>query len=122
MAASHRQKPLAAVLAPYQQKWKQSQQELARVQAKAPYIAYGILKTSTVLKDYALMDPVTGRVVAYLKPEAQINIVKLLGSYIGVKGEVVSRTGVVVRVIKVTSATMFPEPSAASAGPRKSQR
>ena len=122
VAASHRQKPLAAVLAPYQQKWKQSQQELARVQAKAPYIAYGILKTSTVLKDYALMDPVTGRVVAYLKPEAQINIVKLLGSYIGVKGEVVSRTGVVVRVIKVTSATMFPEPSAASAGPRKSQR
>ncbi|MGC8623857.1 MAG: SH3 domain-containing protein [Phycisphaerae bacterium] len=114
VTASRRQKPLTAVLAPYQQKWEQSQRELARAQAKAPYIAYGILKTSTVLKDYALMDPETGRVVAYLEPAAPINIAKLLGSYIGVKGEVVSRTGVVVRVIKVTSATMFPEPTAAA--------
>jgi uncharacterized protein YraI len=112
VAASHQQKPITAVLAPYQQKWKQAQKELEKVQAKAPYIAYGVLKTSTVLRNYALMDPVTGRVVAYLQPESQINISKLLGSYIGVKGEVVSRTGVVVRVIKVTSATMFPEPSA----------
>ena len=98
------------MLAPYQQKWKQSQQELAKAEAKAPYIAYGILKTSTVLKNYALVDPTTGRVVAYLEPTSKIDISKLLGSYIGVKGEVVSSTGVVVRVIKVTAATMFSEP------------
>ncbi len=115
VAASRRQKPITAVLAPYQEKWEQAQKQLEKVQAKAPYIAYGVLKTSTVLKNYALMDPATGRVVAYLQPESQINISKLLGSYIGVKGEVVSRTGVVVRVIKVTSATMFPEPSAQGA-------
>ena len=110
VASSEKQKPLNAVLAPYQQKWKQSQQELAKAEAKAPYIAYGILKTSTVLKNYALVDPTTGRVVAYLEPTSKIDISKLLGSYIGVKGEVVSSTGVVVRVIKVTAATMFSEP------------
>ena len=113
VAASHKQKPLKAVLAPYQQKWEQSQKRLAKAEAKAPYIAYGILKTSTVLKNYALVDPTTGRVVAYLEPTSKIDISKLLGSYIGVKGEVVSSTGVVVHVIKVTAATMFSEPSAA---------
>ncbi len=112
VAASQKQKPLTAVLAPYQQQWEQSQKELARAEAKAPYIAYGILKTSTVLKNYALVDPNTGRVVAYLEPSSKIDISKLLGSYIGVKGEVVSSTGVVVHVIKVTAATMFSEPSA----------
>ena len=117
VASSHTQKPLTAVLAPYQQQWEQSQRELAKAQAKAPYIAFGTLKTSTVLRYYALMNPVNGRVVAYLEPTAKINISKLLGSYIGVKGEVISRTGVVVRVIKVTSATMFPEPSSAQAAP-----
>ncbi len=112
VAASHKQRPLKSVLAPYQQQWQQSQKELARAEAKAPYIAYGILKTSTVLKNYALMDPTTGRVVAYLEPSSKINISKLLGSYIGVKGEVVSNTGVVVHVIKVTAATMFSQPPA----------
>ncbi len=115
VAASRNQKPLTAVLAPYQQKWEQSQKELIKAQENAPYIAYGILKTSTVIKNYALMDPVTGRVVAYLEPTSKIDIAKLLGSYIGVKGEVVSRTGVVVHVIKVSTATMFPEPSATAA-------
>jgi len=113
VAASQKQKPLKAVLAPYQQKWEQSQKQLAKAEARAPYIAYGILKTSTVLKNYALVDPTTGRVVAYLEPTSKIDISKLLGSYIGVKGEVVSSTGVVVHVIKVTAATMFSEPSAA---------
>lgn len=112
VAASQKQKPLTAVLAPYQQQWEQSQKELAQAEAKAPYIAYGILKTSTVLKKYALMDPTTGRVVAYLEPSSKIDISKLLGSYIGVKGEVVSNTGVVVHVIKVTAATMFSQPPA----------
>ena len=113
VAASQKQKPLKTVLAPYQQKWEQSQKQLAKAEAKAPYIAYGILKTSTVLKNYALVDPTTGRVVAYLEPTSKIDISKLLGSYIGVKGEVVSSTGVVIHVIKVTAATMFSEPSAA---------
>ncbi len=112
VAASQKQKPLTAVLAPYQQQWEQSQKELAQAEAKAPYIAYGILKTSTVLKKYALVDPTTGRVVAYLDPSSKIDISKLLGSYIGVKGEVVSNTGVVVHVIKVTAATMFSQPPA----------
>ncbi len=112
VAASQKHRPLKAVLAPYQQQWEQSQRELAQAEAKAPYIAYGILKTSTVLKKYALMDPTTGRVVAYLDPSSKIDISKLLGSYIGVKGEVVSNTGVVVHVIKVTAATMFSQPRA----------
>ncbi len=112
VAASQKHRPLNAVLAPYQQQWEQSQKELAKAEAKAPYIAYGILKTSTVLKKYALMDPTTGRVVAYLEPSSKIDISKLLGSYIGVKGEVVSNTGVVVHVIKVTAATMFSQPTA----------
>ena len=110
VAASQNQRPLKSVLAPYQLQWRQSQKELAQAEAKAPYIAYGILKTSTVLKKYALMDPTTGRVVAYLEPSSKIDISKLLGSYIGVKGEVVSSTGVVVHVIKVTAATMFSQP------------
>ncbi len=105
------------VIAPYQQKWEQSQNAVNEAVAHAPYLAKGILKTSTAIHDYALVSPVTGRVVAYLNPTSKIDISKLLGSYVGVKGVVEGKTGITVRVIDVYTATMLPVPRAADQTP-----
>ncbi len=102
--------PIKQVIAPYQQQWKKSQEEIAKAYENAPYLAKGVLKTSQAIKDYALVDPATGRVIAYLVPAGKIAISKLLGSYIGVKGEVISKTGMTVKVIQVVSATLLPPP------------
>jgi hypothetical protein len=102
--------PIKQVIAPYQQQWKKSQEEIAKAYENAPYLAKGVLKTSQAVRDYALVDPATGRVIAYLVPNGKIAISKLLGSYIGVKGEVISKTGMTVKVIQVVSATLLPPP------------
>jgi uncharacterized protein YgiM (DUF1202 family) len=102
--------PINQVIAPYQQQWQQSQAELAKTMETAPFLAKGILKASDTTGNYALIDPDTGRVVAYVQPSNSIDLTKLLGSYIGVKGDVVSQTGVVVNVIDAQSATLLPNP------------
>ncbi len=108
---------ISNVIAPYQQKWEQSQDQVNSAVAHAPYLAKGILKTSDAIHDYALVNPATGRVVAYLKPASKIDIAKLLGSYIGVKGVVDGKTGVVIRLIDVYTATMLPMPRPADQTP-----
>ena len=108
---------ISNVIAPYQQKWEKSQNLVNSAITHAPYLAKGILKTSDAIHDYALVDPVTGRVVAYLKPASKIDIAKLLGSYIGVKGVVDGKTGVVIRLIDVYTATMLPMPRPANQTP-----
>lgn len=108
---------ISNVIAPYQQKWEQSQDQVNSAVAHAPYLAKGILKTSDAIHDYALVDPATGRVVAYLKPASKIDIAKLLGSYIGVKGIVDGKTGVFIRLIDVYTATMLPMPRPAGHTP-----
>ena len=108
---------ISNVIAPYQQKWEKSQSLVNSAITHAPYLAKGILKTSAAIHDYALVDPATGRVVAYLKPASKIDIAKLLGSYIGVKGVVDGKTGVVVRLIDVYTATMLPMPRPANETP-----
>jgi len=100
--------PIDQVVAPYQQQWQQSQAELAQAIENAPFLAQGILKTSDTTGNYALIDPNTGRVVAYVQPSTSIDLTKLLGSYIGVKGDVVDQTGTFVNVISAQSATLLP--------------
>ena len=108
---------IGSEIAPYQQKWEQSQHEVNQAVTHAPYLAKGILKTSDAIHDYALVSPSTGRVVAYLKPASKIDISKLLGSYIGVKGVVDGKTGVMVRLIDVYTATLLPLPRPAGHNP-----
>lgn len=77
----------------------------------APPLAEGVLQTSTVVRNkYALLNPVTQRVVAYVEPSPEIDLSKLLGQYIAVRGTTTKAEGMDVRVIKVTSATMLPLP------------
>jgi len=77
----------------------------------APPLAEGVLQTSTVVRNkYALLNPTTQRVVAYVEPSPEIDLSKLLGQYIAVRGTTTKAEGMDVRVIKVTSATMLPLP------------
>ncbi len=103
--------PVSKVIAPYQQKWEESQKQIAEVLDHAPYVAKGVLRTSTVLKSkYALVNPANGRVSAYIDPTSRIDLSRLLGEYIGIKG-VVTGGGTVVKVIRVATATLLPEPA-----------
>ncbi len=102
--------PVSKVIAPYQQQWQESQQQIAEAIDHAPYVAKGVLRTSTVLKTkYALVNPANGRVSAYIDPSSRIDLSRLLGEYIGIKGVVTG--GAVVKVIRVATATLLPEPN-----------
>lgn len=98
-------------LRPYQQRWQKAKNAMSHVRRRAPYLAKGVLRTSSALRSlYVLVDPATGRVTAYISPDSRINITRLLGQYIGVKGQVVGSAGTLVKKIKVISATMLPKP------------
>ena len=110
VASAHKTPPVSQVIAPYQQQWKQSQKQIAQALDHAPYLAKGVLRTSTALKSkYALVNPANGRVTAYIDPTSRIALSRLLGEYIGVKG-VVTGGGTVVKVIRVATATLLPQP------------
>jgi hypothetical protein len=83
-------------------------------QNSGPYLAQGKLQTSTaVAGKYALVNPATGRTVAYVDPASPIDIGKLLGEYIGVRGTTATAPGTEVTVIKVSNATLLPAPATA---------
>ena len=103
--------PVNKVIAPYQQQWQESQKQIAAALERAPYVAKGVLRTSTVLKSkYALVNPANGRVTAYIDPTSRIDLSRLLGEYVGIKG-VVTGGGAVIKVIRVATATLLPEPT-----------
>ena len=102
--------PITATIAPYQQQWEQSKKILEKSIATAPFLARGLLETSHTTHQYALLNPYNGRVVAYVQPPKDMDLSKLIGSYVGIKGLVISKTGAFVRVIKPNSATLLPNP------------
>ncbi|MGC8559290.1 MAG: SH3 domain-containing protein [Phycisphaerae bacterium] len=102
--------PITATIAPYQQQWEQSKKILEKSIATAPFLARGLLETSHTTHQYALLNPYNGRVVAYIQPPKDMDLSKLIGSYVGIKGLVVSKTGAFIRVIKPNSATLLPNP------------
>lgn len=76
-----------------------------------PYLAEGVLETSPTVKGkYALVDPITRRVKAYVDPAAEVDLSKLLGQYIGVRGTWISAKDAGIKVIRVNNATMMPAP------------
>ncbi len=76
-----------------------------------PYLAEGRLQTSTAVEGkYALVNPATGRVVAYVDPQADVDIASLLGKYIGVRGASHKPEGTDITVITVRNATLLPTP------------
>jgi uncharacterized protein YraI len=103
--------PVTATIAPYQQQWEQSKKILEKSIATAPFVAKGMLETSHTTHQYALLNPNSGRVVAYIQPPSDMDLSKLVGSYVGIKGLVVSKTGAFIRVIKPNSATLLPNPN-----------
>ncbi len=110
-AAPIAETPVTATIAPYQQKWEQSKKILEKSIATAPFVAKGLLETSHTTHQYALLNPRSGRVVAYIQPPKDMDLSKLIGSYVGIKGLVVSKTGAFIRVIKPNSATLLPNPN-----------
>ncbi len=102
--------PITTTIAPYQQQWEQSKKILEKSIATAPFLARGLLETSHTTHLYALLNPYNGRVVAYVQPPKDMDLSKLIGSYVGIKGLVVSKTGAFIRVIKPNSATLLPNP------------
>ncbi len=101
---------VSKLIRPWQKQWKQSQKALAKLMVRSPFLAKGVLRTSLATKNYALVDPRTGRVIAYLEPTNKIALSKLLGLYIGVKGIITGKTGLTVRIIQAASATLLPTP------------
>lgn len=76
-----------------------------------PYLAEGRLETSQVVVGrYALVNPITRRVVAYIEPSSELPLEALLGQYIGVRGVAETPRDADVKVIKVLNATMIPAP------------
>lgn len=109
--ANQTQPSIQQQVQPYQEKWSQSQQQINDIMAREPYVAMGVLRHSSALRSkYALVNPTTDRVTAYVDKTTQIDISKLLGEYIGVKGDFVGKTGTIVPLIKVTTATLMPSP------------
>ncbi len=109
--ANQTQPSIQQQVQPYQEKWSHSQQKINDIMAREPYVAMGVLRHSSALRSkYALVNPTTDRVTAYVDKTTQIDISKLLGEYIGVKGDFVGKTGTIVPLIKVTTATLMPSP------------
>ncbi len=101
-----------------QQQWSESQKKIDEYERTGPYLAEGKLQTSTALKDkYVLVNPTSGRVIAYIDPSAPIELSALLGQYIGVRGTYDQAEGLDIKVIKVRNAMVLPQPGAAPAAP-----
>ena len=81
------------------------------VQNTAPYIAEGILRSSPIVTGrYALVNPITQRVVAYVDPSPEMDLSKLLDQYVGVRGTMTAAQEGEIKVIKVRNVTMLPAP------------
>lgn len=95
-----------------QQQYEQATKALEDYEKSGPYIAEGVLQTSTaVAGKYALVNPATKRVVAYVDPVSEVDISKLIGQYIGVRGGTHKAAGTEILVIHVKNATLLPAPA-----------
>jgi uncharacterized protein YgiM (DUF1202 family) len=103
-----------------QEQYSAAEKAIEDYEKTGPYLAEGTLQTSTaVTGKYALVNPVTGRTVAYVDPASQIDIGSLLGKYIGVRGVTKKAEGTQVTVIEVKNATLLPAPVVPQPTPRK---
>lgn len=94
-----------------QQQWSETEKKIEEYERTGPYLAEGKLQTSTALKNkYVLVNPTTGRVVAYVDPNAPIELAPLIGQYVGIRGLYEQAEGLDIRVIKVRNATILPTP------------
>ena len=94
------------------QQYEEAEKAIAAAREAGPYSAEGLLQTSTIVAGkYALVNPQTGRVVAYVDPaSASIDIGSLVGKYIGVRGVSKKMEGSDITVIQVNNATLMPQP------------
>ena len=114
-ALTERQKAL-------QQQYADAQKAIEDYEQTGPYLAQGLLQTSAAVEGkYALVNPATGRVVAYVNPQADIDVGSLLGKYIGVRGSSSTADGTNMTVIQVKNATLLPTPAVGAAGPQVKQ-
>ncbi len=97
-----------------------AQRAIADYQKTSPMLAEGTLQSSTIVAGkYALVNPATGRVVAYVDPKSDIDIGSLIGKYIGVRGISSQAEGSDITVIRVSNATLMaaPVPTSRPANP-----
>jgi hypothetical protein len=89
-----------------------AEKAIAAAREAGPYNAEGLLQSSTIVAGkYALVNPQTGRVVAYVDPaSAAVDIGTLVGKYVGVRGISKKMEGSEVTVIQVNNATLMPQP------------
>ena len=94
------------------QQFDEAEKAIAAAREAGPYSAEGVLQSSTIVKGkYALVNPQTGRVVAYVDPAAaSVDIGSLVGKYIGVRGITKKMEGSDIAVIQVSNATLMPQP------------
>jgi hypothetical protein len=94
------------------QQYDAAEKALAAAREAGPYAAEGILQTSTVVTGkYALVNPKSGRVVAYIDPaNADIDIGVLVGKYVGVRGISKHMEGSDITLIQVNNASLIPQP------------
>ncbi len=102
---------IAAESKALQEQYEAARKAVEAYENSAPYLAEGILKTSTAATSkYAVYNPATGRVVAYVDPESEVDVSKALNSYVGIRGNTIGKTGSEVSIVRVKSLTMLPEP------------
>jgi len=96
-----------------QEQYESAQRALEAARQAGPYVAEGVLQTSSIVQGkYALVNPQTGRVVAYVDPaDASVDIGSLVGKYIGVRGISKKAQNSDITVIQVSNATLEPAPA-----------
>ncbi len=95
-----------------QKQFAQTEREIAEAMKASPrYEAEGLLQASTIVKgQFALVNPETQRVVAYVDPStAKVDIGVLVGKYIAVQGTTKMQDDR--KVIQVTNAILTPDPT-----------
>jgi SH3-like domain-containing protein len=97
------------------EQYEASQKILASVKQIEPYVDEGVLKSSNVVAGkYALVNPDTGRTVAYVDPAASaIDVSIFLNKYIGVHGDKKKAADSDLEIISVRDATLMAAPYAA---------
>lgn len=97
-----------------QEQYEAAQRAIAAARTAGPYSAEGILQTSTIVEGkYALVNPQSSRVVAYVDPAASsVDLSIFIGKYIGVRGITRQVENSDLKVIHVSNATLMPAPVA----------
>jgi hypothetical protein len=95
-----------------QEQYEAAQRAIAAARTAGPYSAEGVLQTSTIVEGkYALVNPQSSRVVAYVDPAASsVDLSIFVGKYIGVRGITRQMENSDLKVIQVSNATLMPAP------------